>query len=404
MSYKSTVYRVLIASPSDVNEERETTTRLIQHWNDINSYSKKIVLLPIKWETHSSPTFDVRPQEAINHQLVDSADLVIGIFWSKIGSDTGKEISGTIEEIKRAANNGKDVMIYFSKRGIDPSQIRIEQLQALNDFKKTVYKNALVENFISLVEFRDKLTRQLEFKIRDLQESNSDAKTNLEISFINQKTNQIIEESEIKMNTEFIELTNKEIDQILISNPEIGSRGNEFKSDLIKYTERVNKLPIVLGIKNSDSIIHADLNVDLELKSPGETSASVNAIGSPDSQGIRRQLSKGTLMKEDEKNIYSLYTETLERIDKNTINVYTEPLTVLPNKVKCLKPLITFNAWNDTIVNFNLIVHSNSLLIPIRKSLVLNIEVSKRDITEEEVAGIIANLSEFDIFDMEYDA
>jgi len=404
MSYKSTVYRVLIASPSDVNEERETTTRLIQHWNDINSYSKKIVLLPIKWETHSSPTFDVRPQEAINHQLVDSADLVIGIFWSKIGSDTGKEISGTIEEIKRAANNGKDVMIYFSKRGIDPSQIRIEQLQALNDFKKTVYKNALVENFISLVEFRDKLTRQLEFKIRDLQESNSDAKTNLEISFINQKTNQIIEESEIKMNTEFIELTNKEIDQILISNPEIGSRGNEFKSDLIKYTERVNKLPIVLGIKNSDSIIHADLNVDLELKSPGETSASVNVIGSPDSQGIRRQLSKGTLMKEDEKNIYSLYTETLERIDKNTINVYTEPLTVLPNKVKCLKPLITFNAWNDTIVNFNLIVHSNSLLIPIRKSLVLNIEVSKRDITEEEVAGIIANLSEFDIFDMEYDA
>ena len=109
MSYQSTVYRILIASPSDVFEEREVTTRLIQNWNDVNSFSKKIVLLPLKWETHSSPTYDIRPQEAINSQLVDSADLVIGLFWAKIGSDTGVEISGTIEEIKRAANNGKDI-------------------------------------------------------------------------------------------------------------------------------------------------------------------------------------------------------------------------------------------------------------------------------------------------------
>ncbi len=167
MSYKSTVYRILIASPSDVAEEREITSRIIQNWNDVNSYSKKIVLLPIKWETHSSPSYDVRPQEAINKQLVDSVDLVIGLFWAKIGSDTGTEISGTIEEIKRAASNGKDVMIYFSKRGIDPSQIDLEQLKALNDFKKEVFKNALVESFESTVDFRDKLSRHLSLRLEN---------------------------------------------------------------------------------------------------------------------------------------------------------------------------------------------------------------------------------------------
>ena len=44
MSYNATVYRILIASPSDVAEEREITSRLIQNWNDVNSFSKKIAM------------------------------------------------------------------------------------------------------------------------------------------------------------------------------------------------------------------------------------------------------------------------------------------------------------------------------------------------------------------------
>ncbi len=61
MSYESIVYRILIASPSDVDEEREVAARVIQDWNDLNSFNKKIVLLPVRWETHSFPTYGVRP-------------------------------------------------------------------------------------------------------------------------------------------------------------------------------------------------------------------------------------------------------------------------------------------------------------------------------------------------------
>ncbi|WP_299149829.1 hypothetical protein [uncultured Dokdonia sp.] len=394
MSYNATVYRILIASPSDVAEEREITTRLIQNWNDVNSFSKKIVLLPLKWETHSSPTYDIRPQEAINSQLVDSADLVIGLFWAKIGSETGVEISGTIEEIKRAANNGKDVMIYFSKRGIDPSEINLEQLSELNKFKKEVYKNALVENFHSVIDFRDKLTRQLEYKIRELQKSNKEAKTNLNLSFVNQKTNELQPET-IEVEIDKIKLTNKQINDLIKSESEIGDRANEFKSDLIRYSEKINSIPIVLGIQSTDNIIHSNINVDLQLIANVTDSLVLNVIGSAGNRGMSSyNLGRGKLKEEDETNISSLYNETLEKVNAHTMNVYTESLTILPNKIKCIKPLIILKPKKDVEVKFKTKILSNTLLESINKTLTLNIKVKIREIKAEEIKEIIDQLSD----------
>lgn len=394
MSYSSTVYRILIASPSDVAEEREITTRLIQNWNDVNSFSKKIVLLPLKWETHSSPTYDVRPQEAINSQLVDSADLVIGLFWAKIGSETGVEISGTIEEIKRAANNGKDVMIYFSKRGIDPSEINLDQLSELNKFKQEVYKNALVENFHSVIDFRDKLTRQLEYKIRELQKSNKEAKTNLSLSFVNQKTNELQPEI-IDIEVDKINLTNKQINELIKSESEIEDRVSEFKNDLIRYSEKINSIPIVLGIQSTDNIIHSNVNVDLQLVASITDSLAVHVIGSAGNRGMSSyNLGKGKLKEEDENNIFSLYNETLEKVDSHTMNVYTESLTILPNKIKCIKPLIILKPTKDVEVKFNSKILSNTLLESINKTLILKIKVKTRKIKAEEIKEIIDQLSD----------
>ena len=64
MPFNSTTYRVLIASPSDLAEEREAATEAIYDWNAQHADDQGVVLLPIKWETHASPTTGVRPQEA----------------------------------------------------------------------------------------------------------------------------------------------------------------------------------------------------------------------------------------------------------------------------------------------------------------------------------------------------
>lgn len=366
MSYQSTVYRVLIASPSDVHEEREVTTRLIQNWNDVNSFSKKIVLLPLKWETHSSPTYDVRPQEAINRQLVDSADLVIGLFWAKIGSDTGVEISGTIEEIKRAANNGKDVMIYFSKRGIDPSAIDLNQLKALNDFKEEVYKNALVETFSSVIDFRDKLNRQLEYKIRELQKNNNADSKKLDISFVNKEVNDL-DKNEIIIEKDFIEMSKEQLTEILDKHKDLYDTSDDtsfdywfLKNTVNEYLEQFNTIPIVLGIKNIDNIIHSDLNTDIQIRTNIADSLNISLVGATKDSDINSL--RGKIKSEDEEKIYSLFNESIEKIDSRTMSIFTRSMTILPNKIKCIKPIILISPKEDIELSFNIKLLSNSIL------------------------------------------
>ena len=52
MAFQSQVFRILIASPSDVSIERDIAVRAIQEWNDLNAFERRVVLLPVRWETH----------------------------------------------------------------------------------------------------------------------------------------------------------------------------------------------------------------------------------------------------------------------------------------------------------------------------------------------------------------
>lgn len=167
MAYEARIYRILIASPSDVSEERELVTQCIQEWNDLHSAERKVVLLPLRWETHGRPEYGKRPQEIINTTVVDHCDLLIGIFWTRIGTAAGGSRSGTVEEIERVAKAGKPVMLYFSKAKVEPEKLDLEQLAKLNEFKKMTLPNALVEHYGNAVEFKDKISRHLEMKVRE---------------------------------------------------------------------------------------------------------------------------------------------------------------------------------------------------------------------------------------------
>lgn len=176
MSFSARVFRILIASPSDVAEERDVAVQTIQEWNNLNSAERQIVLLPVRWETHSAPEFGKRPQEIINRQVVDYCDFLIGIFWSRIGTPSGGFDSATLEEIERIATAGKVVMLYFSKAKQDLDKVDLSQLAKLREFKAKTLPGALVENYSGAVEFKEKLSRQLEIQLRSIlageQESN----------------------------------------------------------------------------------------------------------------------------------------------------------------------------------------------------------------------------------------
>src|SRR6476660_6408248 len=135
MPFNSETYRVLIASPSDLPEERRAATDAINEWNVQQAAGEGAVLLPVKWETHAVPQSGQRPQEALNRQLVQECDILVGMFWTKLGTATGAAESGTVEEIDQFVAAAKPAMLYFSSRPIDPNKIDPKQHRKLRAFK-----------------------------------------------------------------------------------------------------------------------------------------------------------------------------------------------------------------------------------------------------------------------------
>jgi hypothetical protein len=172
MSFKAEVYRVLIASPSDLAEERQVATDAINEWNALHSLAEAVVLLPVKWETHATPRAGVRPQGAINDELVVTCDILVGMFWTKFGTNTGIAESGTVEEIDQFVAASKPAMLYFSRRPVDPNAINIRQQRKLQAFKVATYKKALTGGFGDLDDLRQTLMRDLLNQVRKMKPAN----------------------------------------------------------------------------------------------------------------------------------------------------------------------------------------------------------------------------------------
>jgi hypothetical protein len=178
MSFNAEIYRVFIASPSELVEERRVATEAINEWNSQHAAAESVVLLPVKWETHATPRAGVRPQEAINNELVHTSDILVGMFWTKIGTNTGVAESGTVEEIDEFVAAAKPTMLYFSRRPIDPNAINLTQQKKLRSFKATTYKNALTGGFTGLDDLRQTLTRDLLSQVRKLKPTTSQPRKN----------------------------------------------------------------------------------------------------------------------------------------------------------------------------------------------------------------------------------
>ena len=165
MSYNATVFKVMIASPGDVLSERNIIRELLADWNVVNADSKQVVLLPVGWETHSVPEMGDRPQAIINRQVLRGCDLLIGVFWTRIGTATGKFASGSVEEIEEHIRADRPVMLYFSNSPVPPDSMDPEQYQKLKAFRKSCRSRGLYESYADIGDFRAKLYRQLQLKI-----------------------------------------------------------------------------------------------------------------------------------------------------------------------------------------------------------------------------------------------
>lgn len=161
VGYPATVLKVMIASPSDVAAERNIIRDVIHEWNAVHSEDRSLVLMPVGWESHSSPAMGDRAQEIINRQILRGCDLLVGVFWTRFGTPTGKADSGTAEEIFEHLEAGKPALIYFSSEPVHPDSIDPAQYKALKAFETEIQKRGLVERYETKALFRERLSRQL---------------------------------------------------------------------------------------------------------------------------------------------------------------------------------------------------------------------------------------------------
>lgn len=151
----------MIASPGDVNVERAIVREIVHEWNGMHSQVTRTILMPLGWETHAAPVTGGRGQSIINSQILTRSDLLVAMFWTRIGTPTGEAVSGTAEEIQEHVAAGKPAMIYFSNAPVRPDSVDEAQYRALQDFKAWCRAQGLIETYDDQQDFRDKFRRQL---------------------------------------------------------------------------------------------------------------------------------------------------------------------------------------------------------------------------------------------------
>lgn len=168
MPQQGLIFRILVASPSDCVKEKKVAPEIIYSWNAANSLRNAAILEPVLWETHATPAMGDRPQALINKQLVQQCDVLVGVFWTRLGTNTGVAESGTAEEIEEFRKDGKPVLLYFSSVPVVPESIDHEQYQKLISYKKTLQDQGIVFPYDSVGTFRELLQRHLASTIGDL--------------------------------------------------------------------------------------------------------------------------------------------------------------------------------------------------------------------------------------------
>lgn len=176
LGLESRLIRVMIGGPSDTEDEVKAARRVLEQWNLRNAEELRTVLLFKHWQSHAYPGWGERPQALINEQLVEKADLLIAVFWTRLGMHTGVEESGTVEEIRTMAAAGRPVHLYFSSRQVD-AQVMDDQ-RAIDEFRRVAAFRREVETqrlgmygtFGSTETFSEVLDQHLTARVRDLRD------------------------------------------------------------------------------------------------------------------------------------------------------------------------------------------------------------------------------------------
>src|SRR5712691_2294496 len=148
-------YHVFLASPGDVNDERQTVRQFFERYNRHTAQLWGVRFEVVDWENYATIGIG-RPQELITAQTLerfrDSLALVVGMMVQRFGSPTGKAESGTEEEFNWAIEShyqtGFPEIKWFFRRiekfvaPPDPAEIEhaLEQWKKVRAFRERLQR------------------------------------------------------------------------------------------------------------------------------------------------------------------------------------------------------------------------------------------------------------------------
>lgn len=170
------VLRVIVASPGDVQSERDELPSVIDEVNRSVAADRGLHLELGRWETDAYPGFHVEgPQALIDETLqITDCDLLIGIFWKRFGTPTADGKTGTEHELYLAYEAWKkkrspQILVYFNQKASTPkSKAEAEQWGQVLEFKDKFPKEGLWWPYKGKSQFEKLVRRHLTNYIRNL--------------------------------------------------------------------------------------------------------------------------------------------------------------------------------------------------------------------------------------------
>lgn len=149
-----TTVKIFVASGSDLAEERK---ELIQIFYELGKLHPHLKLDVKKWENdlESGSYQEDRIQDAII-PILDDSQIVIALFYSRIGKFT-------LEEYKNAIRKKKKVFLYFKKRFSTEKSDELKKYKKVVDFREELEEEnkSLFKTYENIDQFRDKIKTDL---------------------------------------------------------------------------------------------------------------------------------------------------------------------------------------------------------------------------------------------------